>query len=319
MAPPFDAADAMPPCIASDSGAPVTLVTGQSPQALVLDDLYVYWENATGSVVEWPLSGCPATTLPTVLATNASAVSKLEELAVGDDYVYFGDTSGNLDTCARGGCAGSPSVFWKGVKYTDGPFPSLVANSKDIYYADVEGNFRASKLGPFAGWSSYVLEDVGASTMALSASDFYVVEGGEPPQIVGSAAKCSSMGCGGSKNHIVCTSTLLSNVPAMVVAGDYVYFTTHGDPTSIYQCPSRGGGSPSVYATDVAPYGLATDGTSLYWTNYIASGTVASCALGTTCSAPSTIASAQDQPLAIAVNSKNVYWTTATAVYEAPK
>ena len=102
----------MPQCVASDSAGPITLATGESPQALVLDDTYVYWENSTGTVVEWPLSGCPTTTMPMVLATNAAAVSQLDELAVGNSLVYFADTSGRLDSCPSAGCGESPNWYW---------------------------------------------------------------------------------------------------------------------------------------------------------------------------------------------------------------
>jgi hypothetical protein len=55
------------------------------------------------------------------------------------------------------------------------------------------------------------------------------------------------------------------------------------NPGSIFlsYCLADGGssGGDLVFAVGLLPYGLATDGTNLYWTNYVASGTVATCLL----------------------------------------
>ena len=320
---PVDAADATPQCIRPDSGGPVTLATGQSPQALVLDDTYVYWENSTGSVVEWPLLGCPTKTLPTVLATNADAVSQLDELAVGNSLVYFADNLGNLDSCLRAGCGESPNVYWSNT----GGVHGLVTDSNRLYSVMGDGLRAGPLVAELGELGSEGVTDSYGYALALSSIEVYFPSGAT----ISATPICnvsSDPGChlkygdaAAPRRRTVCSSPtlMMGDVPAMVVADNYVYFTSDADRTSIYQCPSAGGGSPSVFATDVAPYGLATDGTSLYWTNYVASGAVASCALGATCSAPSTIASAQDQPHAMAVNSKSVYWTTITAVYEAAK
>ena len=280
-------------------------------------------ENATGSVLEWPLSGCPTTTPPTVLVTNAAAVAQLDELAVGKSLVYFADTSGNLDSCPSAGCGESPNVYWSDT----GGVHGLVTDSKRLYSVMGDGLRSGPLVAELGGLQSGGVTDSYGYALALSSIEVYFPSGAS----IFATPICnvpSDPGChlkygdaAAPRMRTVCSSTtlMMGDVPSMVVADDHVYFTSDADRTSIYQCPAGGGGSPSVYATDVAPYGLATNGTSLYWTNYIASGTVASCVLGATCAAPSTIASAQDQPLAIAVNSKNVYWTTSTAVYEAPK
>jgi hypothetical protein len=319
---PFDAHDGAPPFDVMpprDSGTTVTIATDQSPQALVLDDTYVYWENATGSVVNCPLSGCPILDAPSILALNGSAASNLEELAVGDSFAYFVDTSGNVDTCASGGCAGSPSLFWA----ANDKRHVLLTDPTNVYV--VRGKAGGVWLSPLSSLSKGEVAfsaSGGAYVLAATSTELYWADDGGSTQSVLAriTTGCTLLSCTSPPVRTVCASaTLLSAVEAMVVAGGYVYFTTSADPTSIYQCPSSGGGSPSVYATDVAPYALAADGANLYWTNYVASGTVARCPLGAACSFSTTIASKQDQPLAIAANATSAYWTTATAVYEAPK
>ena len=127
-----------------------------------------------------------------------------------------------------------------------------------------------------------------------------------------------SIPIGGGTEQTLCKGYVLSYVQSMVQAGGYVYFTSGYVSTSIYQCPVTGG-SPTVFATDVAPYGLATDGANLYWTNYTTGGSVVACAAGESCASPRTVASGQDYPQAIAVNSTRVFWATTADIYSAVK
>jgi len=304
----------------SDVALPIAVAfaTGQAPQALALDGTYVYWENAGGTVVNCLLGGCPSDA-PTVLATNAlSPGSNLEELAVGGSRAYFVDVSGNTDSCAGSGCGGSPTVFWWGSENLFGAHSVLATDSINLYYTQVYAESLASTpLGFTGGGRDYfIAPDDGISAVTVNSGEVYFAE--DATTRIRAHVACSLNACT-LGDRTVCSGALISGVESIVASGGYVYFTVSGEPMSIYECPSQGGGSPAVYATDVAPYGLATDGTDLYWTNHAGSGTVARCALGATCSTPSTVASRQDKPLAIAVNATSVYWTTTTGVYEAPK
>lgn len=87
---------------------------------------------------------------------------------------------------------------------------------------------------------------------------------------------------------------------------------------TVEQAPKTGG-SPIVLAKQaVPPHALAVDpaGTFVYWVNRgsgigaSADGTVNSVATGASGHSVTTLASAQDQPEGIAVDSTNVYWTT---------
>jgi hypothetical protein len=316
--PPDDGA--LPDGMSRDAGAGITTVAvGQSPQALALDGTYVYWENATGTVVDCPLAGCPTLSSPSVLVTSAVPPDNLEELAVGASTAYFVGASENLDYCAGSGCSDSPAVFWPASEGDDGPYPTMIADSTNLYYTDAFGNIWLEPLGGGAATSMLELLD-GFSTLALSPTELYLAQGSGSFLTILATPVCSMLTCNEIKRTVCTSSTLFSgDIPAMVVTDDYVYFTTSADPSSIYECPSDGSGAPSVYVTDVAPYGLATDGTRLFWTSYVSSGTVASCAASATCASAKTIASGQDEPLAIAVNGTAVFWTTSTAVYEAPK
>jgi hypothetical protein len=104
-----------------------------------------------------------------------------------------------------------------------------------------------------------------------------------------------------------------------VTLSGYCYYTPGGvsclysATTDIYQCPTAGG-TATLYATDRAPYALATDGTDVFWTNDVPAGTVVACAAGATCASPRTLASGQLHPKSIAVNSSRVFWATTTQI-----
>ena len=160
----------------------------------------------------------------------------------------------------------------------------------------------------------------GFSTLALSPTELYLARGSGSFLTILATPVCSALTCEQKRRTVCESSTLFSgDIPAMVVTDDYVYFTTSADPSSNLPVPVRWKRAPSVYVMDVAPHGLATDGKTLFWTSYVSSGRVASCAASATCASAKTIASGQDEPLAIAVNGTTVFWTTSTAVYEAPK
>ncbi|HEX8793613.1 MAG TPA: hypothetical protein VF765_21870 [Polyangiaceae bacterium] len=71
--------------------------------------------------------------------------------------------------------------------------------------------------------------------------------------------------------------------------------------------PSGDSGMPVVLASgQQTPYGIATDGTNVYWTNHVASGAVLQVPVGG--GTPITLGSAQASPTAVAVDTTNVYW-----------
>jgi hypothetical protein len=294
-----------------DGGSAIVIATSEQPANLALDSTYVYWENSTGSVVNCPLAGCPDN-IPSILSINGGGNASYQTLGVGAGTSFFLDPSSNIDSCAGGGCGNSPTVYEEADDAGYG-FYQLVTDTANVYFTDTISIFSCplgstcdspktlatstgAELGPlYSTGNTVFFADDGTVTQSIRAVP---IEGGKAPRI--------------------CTSPLLGDVESLVVSGGYVYFTTADDVSSIYQCP-MGGGSPEVYASDESPLSLATDGVSLYWTNYVGNGNVVTCALGSTCSDPRTVAASQDSPYAIAVNSSDVYWTTTSAIYRAAK
>jgi len=301
-----------------DAGPPVTIATGESPSVLAVDDVHVYWENSGGPVLDCPVAGCPGN-VPTLLAFNGSGFGS-DTLAVGASTAFYVDSSSNIDTCAGAGCALAPTIY-EGL--TDGGFSSyqsLVADATNLYFTDGMVVYSCP-LGSTCTTPVTLYMETSPSAfigqLAVSATDVYFVR-------TALADSIRSVPLAGGTDVGVCATTSsgpLSGVQSMVATSGNVYFTTFSgfSTTSIYQCPTTGGTKPTIYATDVAPYGLAADAMFLYWTNDIAPGNVSACALGTTCPVFSTVATGQNSPSAIAVNSTTIFWTTTSAIYSATK
>jgi hypothetical protein len=314
LPPPFDGPqDTGPPW---DGGTPVVVASEEQPANLALDDTYVYWENNGGSAVDCPLAGCPGNT-PTLLSVGDVGFEYYQTLAVGGGLAYFIDINENIVDCSGGGCSNTPTTYSSSTE-DDASFgfgyEQLVTDSANVYFTD-ESNIYQCPLASSCSSPATIVTSTNAylGPLSVSPTEVFYADDGSSTQFI------RAVPIGGGKSRRVCTSSLIEAVQTMVWTPSYVYFTTGDDPTSIYQCASAGGTSPTVYVSDDYPYGLAADGANLYWTNAISPGNVATCPLGFTCSGSKTIATNQDTPLAIAVNATDVYWTTTNDVYRATK
>jgi hypothetical protein len=304
-----------------DGGAPVTIATHEEPVVLAVDNTYVYWENSGGTVLTCPVAGCPSN-VPTILGFDGEGYG-FETLFAANTTAFFIDSSDNIDTCAGGGCGLAPTIYLGGASEDGGFFDAgffeyysaLINDSVNAYFTDGSSVYSCP-LG--ATCSSPTTLDTVSSTayiglLGVSSTEVFYVRQGEFYDSI------RAVPISGGPDRVVCTSTpLLGDVEDMVVTDGYVYFTSGDSGNTVSQCPVVGGPA-STFATDASPYGLATDGANLYWTNYTYDGTVAVCAVGATCVSPRTVASDQNYPQAVAVNSTSVFWTTTTNIYSAVK
>jgi hypothetical protein len=305
-------------------GTPVQIETGEQALSLALDSSEVYWQNPGGSLFACPLDGCPSSK-PTLLSSLIGpGAGDLETLGVGNGIAVFLTDYGNEISSFTGADSGHSPTSYRTT--TGRGFGSLVTDPTYAYFIDtvlaVDGGYTYTSTlyscPLVASCSSPESLYVGAADASLGPlfaadSEVYFVE-------VGSTNAIRAVPIHGGTVRTVCESSLLDQTQAICVAGGNAYFTTAGEPTSIYQCAASGGSDPSIYIQDLQPYALASDGANMYWTNYVfGPGSVVTCPLGVTCTSPLTVASNQDDPLAISANVSSVYWATDSNIYRADK
>ncbi len=101
----------------------------------------------------------------------------------------------------------------------------------------------------------------------------------------------------------------------IAVDGTNVYWTNEGGSGSVMKVPTSGGTPTTLAAGQGASFGIAVDGTSVYWTNI--TGNHAVMKVGIEGGTPAVFASATN-PWAIAVSDGNVYFTDGDNVMMAP-
>ena len=126
--------------------------------------------------------------------------------------------------------------------------------------------------------------------------------------------KCAIGGC--SLVPTIFTSVNVSGNSFGRLASDGVtLFFSDGGNGVVRSCPLAGcGGGPTVLATlQDNPWGIAVDGTSIYWVNDAAAGSVVTCpktGCGTSNSLLVTLANGQNSARTMAVDANSTYWVT---------
>jgi len=301
-------------------GAAKVLTSGVSAVAIASDTQAVYWQGAGGAIFACPLSGC-AGGKATLLSALIGSQSQLETLVASNGTaVFLTEQGASLSSVSFSKpTATSTSYQPDGVNLT-----AIVSDGNAVYFSGSAISDAGGYGPPFVGSCPFGAPCTAPATIyQATGNDYYgvgplAVSGSELYFAFSDNEQSSSIVAvpiSGGAPRTVCSSQNLYGVQALVVAGGFAYFTSDsGGGSEVYQCPT-GGGSPQVYVNDYAPYALATDGTNLYWTNFVSTtGTVATCQLGATCTSPFTVADNQDSPYAITASSSGVYWSTSSGV-----
>jgi hypothetical protein len=100
---------------------------------------------------------------------------------------------------------------------------------------------------------------------------------------------------------------------ALVASAGNAYWT---GASGVFRCPANAASAASVYYADpsTAFANLATDGATLYWTTGGSPGAVRKCALGLSCTSPTTLADGVDTPSYIAIDAMHSYWLQGSAI-----
>jgi hypothetical protein len=313
-------------CVASVC-QPSIIASNTSIVDIVVDSTNVYWTTggSPGNVVTKPFTGGnPSLISPMNAENNPHGIAK--DL----NHVYWVDlSSGAVSSVVL--VSGAPSqVFWYVTPVPSGqptPGPNdVVVDKNNIYWVDqASGTVNQQTLGyavsstdPEAGAPPAPLVlAVNRSqprALAVDANFVYWVDYGD----LANTGSVNKVPIGGNNNQVV---TLASgeNEPYDIVVdseGTFVYWTTHADRLSggsVRRISTAGGtASPTILAMmQGAPDGIAIDpGPNeqfVYWTAYD-DGTVmkAPIAGGTAFQ----MASNQNNPSAIAVDTDNVYWAS---------
>ena len=321
---------------------PVAIASQQaSPWAIATDGENVFWVNVgknnsvgkmvgyppwgDGQVVKYAIDGCDNS--PSVLASGRAHfydATPTSGLATDGTNVYWSDAgdalsvatglSAQLLKCSVGGCENAPLAI--------GAFDAwaIAVNSNSIYWTTNDPNssegpvFTCPSVGcdstPTALWSSGMSPGSG---IALDANNVYWSTTFE-------VMKCPLGGCGGSPTVLVSSAAGLTNLGAIALDADNIYFigTNYNDALSrILVCAKTGcADMPTTLATAIDPItpfvAIVTDGTSVYWTTSSSksvTGQVYKCRVSGCAKTLEVIASGLNHPGGIAVDARNLYWT----------
>ena len=248
------------------SGGPTsTLVADHARGLLVADTSNVYWTDwQPPAVMQCSTAGCAQ---PITLWSDLDAGAGVPQgLAADGTRVYWSMPNGTIMSCAIGGCNATPSFVYS----TPGASAEGIAvDANNVYWSNVQGDVMSC---PKTGCTTPVVlaSYQTANALAVDAANLYWAGGG-------SVFKCAVGGCGtlptpiasylpqGAIGQLVTDG---ANVYWTIIFVDFPPYPVINNSGSVNKCSIDGCGStPTALAAQAdEPYGLAVDGTSLYWT-----------------------------------------------------
>jgi hypothetical protein len=314
-------------CAALGTCAPqpnVQLAGGQrSPAGITIDDANVYWVNVGSApvdggarpdsqVMKCAKAGCNGS--PTVLASGTWIGAS--KLGVDDANVYW-ILTGSVLACPLTGCVGDPQVVWSGT----GPLYDIAVDATGAYFTSTGGGQLVRCPGADCDGGAAIFPGAyggtyAPSAVALDATSVYFVD-----QATGKVFACAKADCADTVR--VVASPTDAAVLAQLAVDDTNVYVSDIEQGRILFAPKGGMQQALAVLVDdlVSPVGLATDGTTVYYTetgNPITGplpdaaanlGRVAGCLAGGCGERGTPVAGFVNQPLDVAVDSTHVYWT----------
>jgi hypothetical protein len=248
-APPSDASVARPGCKPGD--APLVLATGEA-DAIALDQTHVYWSGPDG-VLRTPKSGGPIEKL--------GGARSVISIAVDATHVFFANReSGSIARVPKSGgtaetLAQNQLELW-----------SIAIDDTFVYWgasAGVDHVYRRTKQGTMED----VLDSFGGVPISVALSRDEIVYTTGMTGTVRAQPKS-----GGSPRVLVNNENMIWDIAA---AGDFAYITSLGERgmrgPRVLRISLKTQMGPVPLASDLSyPYGIATDGSFVYFTDRIA-------------------------------------------------
>jgi Domain of unknown function (DUF5050) len=283
----FDAADAADAPDASDTGMDGVADTRPSD---------VSTESATDAACPPAASG---------VVTLASGLTDPYDLAVGASSVFWSDPAANtISSVSLADC--SVTVIASG---QDNPV-GVTLDSTYVYWTNGdEGDSSGSIVrAPLSGGSSKTL------ATGLSSPGMLVNDGTNLYWMADlSTSYVLQMPIGGGTVQTLASSGYSVN---LVVYGSAVYWADEGDD-AVLSVPVGGGSVSTLAGGQSSPFGIATDGTYIYFTEAIGSGAIVRTPIPAGGSLFS-LASSLDSPTTVATDGVSAFFEAGGSVYGVP-
>ena len=310
---------------------PGVLATGQAqPGPIAVDDTSVYWATgAAPAIRKCKKGGCG--NAPTVLVEGYAAAAS--NLVVHDRILYWG-AGPAVYACSVDGCGGAPRRLPVGGLVGQ----VAVAAGGDVYYvqeigrttlgACPAGNCARATTVPWIPDSGvpYAADTFApsASAIALDGTNLYVLAATLLPGLL---TTCAVDACAATARTLFLAAN--GGPAAIAVDADNVYVALSNPQPEIEFIPkgaNPNGGFPAagndrstVLVTGLAaPSAIATDGISVYWADLgpatqrgmaAGAGSIAKCSVSGCNWVSKTVQNFVSNPVGIAVDEANVYWT----------
>jgi hypothetical protein len=193
----------------------------QWPTTLVLDRGTLFWNTATTAMWTCSESGCGSDG-PDLFASGNYNVS---QFSVDGARVYWRE-GGNIISCPRGGCGGSPPT----VLANDGreTWGGMAASVDEIFYSTWNGGeIRACAKNGCGTGRVFAPNAAGSlpTSIAIDACNVYWTDSGR-----GEVRSCPKSGCVAGSLRVIASG--LTSASAITHDATHVYFTDRGTPGS---------------------------------------------------------------------------------------